>query len=162
MRTYTFFQKNSIKIQTSLLLHLGECDLEIVLIVVYLNQDEDIYSSLGVFSTLNPFFEAGRWFLNEVARTQTRWRRSPIENFWKKVVYSFLLRFKIQDENIYSILGVFFNIWPIFWLSDHLWNGREKFHPPKWRRERPVRSRARFKKVMCPFLMCSSQEWQSE
>ena len=60
MRTYTFFQKNSIKIQTSLLLHLGECDLEIVLIVVYLNQDEDIYSSLGVFSTLNPFFEAGR------------------------------------------------------------------------------------------------------
>ena len=30
--------------------------------------------------------------------------------FEEKVVYSFLLRFEIQDENIYSILGVFFNI----------------------------------------------------
>ena len=30
--------------------------------------------------------------------------------FEKKVVYTFLLRFEIQDENVYSILGVFFDI----------------------------------------------------
>ena len=72
------------------------------------------------------------------ARTQTRWGRSQIENFWKKVVYSFLFKIEIQDENIYSFLGVFFNIEGLFLLSQHLWNGGGNFHPQKRRRERPA------------------------
>ena len=72
------------------------------------------------------------------ARTQTRWGRSQIENFWKKVVYSFLFKIEIQDENIYSFLGVFFNIEGLFLLSQHLWNGGGNFQPQKRRRERPA------------------------
>ena len=65
-------------------------------------------------------------------------RRSQVGIFWKKVVYSFLFRFKIQEENIYSILGVFFNFEALFRLSQHLWNGGGIFHPQKRRRERPA------------------------
>ena len=56
----------------------------------------------------------------------------------KKVIYSFRLRIKIQEGNVYSILGVFFNIEAIFRRSQHLWFGGEKSHPPKRRRERPA------------------------
>jgi hypothetical protein len=73
-----------------------------------------------------------------------------IEIFGKKVVYSFLLRIEIQDKNVYSILGIFFNFEVIFRRSDHLWVGGKKSHPPKGRRERPVRSRARFKSSDLP------------
>ena len=54
--------------------------------------------------------------------------------FWKKVVYSFLFRIEIQDENIF-IFRCFFNIEGLFLRSRHLWNGGGKFHPQKWQRE---------------------------
>ena len=59
-------------------------------------------------------------------------------NFLKKVVYSFLLRIKIQNKNVYSKKEVFFNFEAVFWLSEHLWIGGEKSHPPKQRQECPA------------------------
>ena len=80
-----------------------------------------------------------RWgFLMHVAWTQMRRWRSQTGIFWKKVVYSFLLRIKIQNENVYSKKEVFFNFEAVFWLSVHLWIGGEKSHPPKRRQERPA------------------------
>jgi len=66
------------------------------------------------FSTLKPFFEAGRRFLTKSHGPECDDDEVKLKIFEKKVVYSFLLRIKIQEENIYSILGVFFDIEAIF------------------------------------------------